>query len=158
MTGIGDKKIGLLYYENPDLLEAYFTTFYNILALMSGNDIQACDSLQVYLSILIGNIGSINLGIVYGNLAFIIEKINFSSVNMLVRLNDMREKMDEISENMGDDKKLPAHVQNKVIFFLRFCSEKARLAELSNKFNELSEPLEEDIQFELYGKIINKIP
>ena len=83
MTGIGNENVGKLYYENDDLVNIYFQTFYNILALMCGNDIQAVDSLQVYISIMIANFGSINLGIVYGNLALIIQRINIKSMNML---------------------------------------------------------------------------
>jgi len=51
MTGIGDKKIAKMYYNNSDMVEIYFQTFYNILALMCGNDIQASNSVQVFLSI-----------------------------------------------------------------------------------------------------------
>ena len=144
MTGIGDKAIAQMYYNSSDLVEMYFQTFYNVLALMCGNDIQASNSFQVILSILIGNFGSINLGIVYGNLSYLIEKINFRSVNIITELTELREKLEDLD--------LDDNMQNKIIFYQRFCSENTKRIETSTRYSELSEPLEKEVQFEIFQK------
>lgn len=113
MTDIGDEKGKAYYYESPDLFYKYTQTFYSVLAQMSGNDINVSDELQVVLSIIIGLLGSVNLGIIFGNVMLVYQKLSSTTNEYLSKLNQFREDVEE--HDIPDDSKIAG------LKYLEFC-------------------------------------
>lgn len=95
MTEIGDQKGKEYYYESKNLFYKYTQTFYSVLAQMSGNDINVSDEVQVVLSIIIGLLGSVNLGIIFGNVMLVYQKLSSTTNEYLTKLNQFREDVEE---------------------------------------------------------------
>ena len=113
MTDIGDDRGRKYYYESEDLFYKYTQTFYSVLAQMSGNDINVSDEVQVFLSIIIGLLGSVNLGIIFGNVMLVYQKLSSTSSQYLSRLNKFREDVEE--------HEIPAEAQAAGQNYLEFC-------------------------------------
>lgn len=113
MAGLGETKGREDYYESKDLLFKYTHTFYCVLAQMSGNDINVSDETQVFLSIVIGLLGSVNLGVIFGNVMLVYQKLNSTSAEYVDKLNKYREDLEEHG--------IPQEAHEAGLKYLEFC-------------------------------------